>query len=143
MFNKMQAGVPGLPRSTQAPVTVLLADPYQTPREALERLLEHERSVQVVASADTMETAAAAARRLAPDVLVVDEALIARGGDILQGWGPVGSAMDVVVMGMETHRALARKLMERGATAYLLKDRLADDLVATLLAGGPRDRSVA
>ena len=114
------------------PLRILLADAHASPRRALEGVLAHEQGLTVVASVASVADAGEAARRLRPDVVVVDSDLVSRSANLLEGWGPVDAALPVVVVGLEIHPMLEQRVLRQGGAAYLLKEQLADELPAVL-----------
>src|SRR5438105_257503 len=67
-------------QESNRPIRILLADDHALVREGTRRLLESEDDVEVVAEAASGEEAIEAARRLHPDIAVMDIAMPGIGG---------------------------------------------------------------
>jgi len=114
-------------------ITILLADERQVMLQGLRALLEKEPEVTVVAEARDRRTLIRLARELAPHVVVLDVAMPARDGinatrEILAE----SPGVKVIALSVHCDRRLALNLLKAGASAYLLKDRLFEELVPAL-----------
>lgn len=114
-------------------ITILLADERQVMLQGLRALLEKEPEVTVVAEARDRRTLIRLARELAPDVVVLDVTMPAQGGinatrEILAE----SPGVKVIALSVHSDRRLALSLLKAGASAYLLKDRLFEELVPAL-----------
>jgi DNA-binding NarL/FixJ family response regulator len=131
-------------------VRVLLADDHTMFRQGLREMLSTDGAIDVVGQADNGEEAVALARRLRPDVVVLDVEMPVMGaeeaiGPILRVSPPPG----IVVVTMHDDPRLARRLLALGASAYLVKSASMQELISAVHAaaeapeeGGPRDENV-
>jgi DNA-binding NarL/FixJ family response regulator len=118
-------------------VRVLIADDEPLFAEALAGILSADERIEVVGRAADGSEAVDLARRLAPDVVVMDLSM-----PVLDGFGATeqiaGSPGDVrvlVLTGSEDPADVA-KARRAGATGYVTKDQIADGLVDAILAAG-------
>ena len=114
-------------------ITILLADEHRIMRQGLRGLLEKEPGVVVVAETRDSQTTIRLAQELTPQVVVMDAAMADRQGlntirEILT------QAPGIKVMGLSVHtdRRLALDLLKAGAAAYILKDRVFEELIPAL-----------
>ena len=131
-------------------VRVLLADDHTMFRQGLREMLSTDGAIDVVGQADNGEEAVALARRLRPDVVVLDVEMPVMGaeeaiGPILRISPPPG----IVVVTMHDDPRLVRRLLALGASAYLVKSASMQELISAVRTaaeapeeGGPRDENV-
>ena len=111
------------------PLRILLADDHHIVRQGLKALLERE-GFQVVGEATDGAEAVELARRLKPDVAVLDLMMptlngLDAGRQILQA----GSTKAVALLTMHTEEHQIAAALRAGIRAYLLKTQAAEDLV--------------
>jgi DNA-binding NarL/FixJ family response regulator len=118
-------------------VRVLIADDEPLFAEAVEVMLSGDERIQVVGRAADGSQAVDLARRLEPDVVLMDLSM-----PVLDGFGATeqiaggpGDVRVVVLTGSENPADVA-KARRAGATGYLTKDRIAEALVDAILAAG-------
>jgi DNA-binding NarL/FixJ family response regulator len=102
---------------------VVIAHASPVGRLALRMLVEAEPGVVVVAAATLATEAGCLARAYDADVLIIYEGLLAVGRP-----GLLPASCALVVLGLEDHPAATTAALARGARAYVLWDRAADDL---------------
>ncbi|HXE44049.1 MAG TPA: response regulator transcription factor [Conexibacter sp.] len=114
------------------PIRVALADDSLLVREALERILEHERGVELVASCADRASLLAAVERERPAVVVTDVRMPPRfedeGIEIARTLQRTHPQIGVVVLSQYADPWFGRALLEHGSDgrAYLLKERVHD-----------------
>lgn len=119
--------------SDQAPIRVLCVDDHRIVRDGIALIVSREPDLSVVAIAASAEEAVAEFRRHLPDVTLMDLRLGASNGlDAVREIRREFPNARIVVLTMyrgdeDIHRALSA-----GATTYLLKDALSDDLIRTV-----------
>jgi DNA-binding NarL/FixJ family response regulator len=125
---------------TERPLKVLLVEDDPAFQDIFRAALEKAPGIDLVAVVDTGGAALVRLRQHAPDVLLVDLGLPDMSGlDVIRACAathPECEIMVVTVFGDEQH---IMESIESGATGYLMKDALPDDLVEqikTLRAGG-------
>jgi DNA-binding NarL/FixJ family response regulator len=118
---------------TAARIRVLCVDDHRIVREGIALILSREPDMEVVGRAASGEEAVVMFRRLRPDITLMDLRLKAMSG--LEAIGVIrhdDPAARIIVLTMyvgdeDIHQALAA-----GATTYLLKEALPDELVRTV-----------
>jgi DNA-binding NarL/FixJ family response regulator len=115
------------------PLKILIADDHRLFRDGLRHLLDgHENFVVVGEAADGLE-AIAAARRLRPDIVLMDISMPALNGieATRRMLSEVGAAR-VIMLSMHSDRRFVIESLKAGAVGYLLKDSAFEELLAAL-----------
>ena len=119
-------------------IRVLIADDHRLFAEALEAILAAEQRIEVVGRADNGEQAVERALALKPDVILMDIAMPVMDG--VEATKEIRSksrtATVVILTGSNSREDVARS-REAGAAAYMTKDRIASQLIETILAVAP------
>jgi two-component system, NarL family, response regulator NreC len=119
-------------------IRVLIADDHRLFAEALEAILSGEPRIEVVGRAHSGEEAVAQALELKPDVILMDIAMPVMDG--VEATKLIRSkrrtATVVILTGSNSREDVARS-REAGAAAYVTKDRIASQLIETILAVAP------
>jgi DNA-binding NarL/FixJ family response regulator len=114
-------------------VTVVLADDHQVVREGLRLLLEAQPDLSVVGEASDGLQAADLVDQLKPDVLVVDLVMPGLGGlDVARDVKRRSPKTRVVVLSMHSSDSFVLQALKNGASAYVLKDSSAAELVQAI-----------
>jgi len=115
---------------TSPPIRVLCVDDHRIVREGIGLIIARQPDMEVVGSAATGEEAVALFKRERPDVTLMDLQLSTMSGlEAIQAIRREDADARIIVLTMyqgdeDIHRALTA-----GATTYLLKDTLSDDLI--------------
>lgn len=118
-----------VPRDREArALRVLLADPTGPARQALAALVGELPGVELVGEVGARGEIARALRRWTPDVLLIDDRLVAGGDHALAGIGPMSSHVRVIVVGVDNDPAFAARAHRIGAEAWIVKDRADEEL---------------
>jgi DNA-binding NarL/FixJ family response regulator len=120
-------------------ISVLLVDDHELVRAGLRSLLEAERDVVVVGEADRAETAVVEARKLQPDLVLLDVLLPRRSGyDAIPDLARAAPSARVLVVSSLASPSGVRRALSAGAAGYLPKRSSDRDLLAAirLIAGG-------
>jgi two-component system response regulator DesR len=115
-----------------AGMRVLLADREGAVRNSIEDVLRRLASVSCVGVVGSRDDLASAVRRTRPDVLVIDDRLLAAGDHVLVRSGPLAKPLRVIVVGVIDEPAFAARALRLGAEAWIAKDR-ADEELAQLM----------
>ncbi len=112
-------------------IRVLLADDHEAMLERVARLLKTE--CNVVGTVTDGQQALEAARDLKPDVLVLDISMpVMNGIETAHNLTKAGIEARIVFLTMHDDLDFAREALEAGALGYVLKPRIASDLVAAI-----------
>lgn len=110
--------------------TVLLVDDHRLVRSAFKRLIEDAPDLRVVGEAGDGNEAVKAAKRLRPDVVVMDFALPdMMGGAATQHILETVPGTAVLILSMHSERSYVRAALDAGAHGYLLKSATDLELV--------------
>jgi DNA-binding NarL/FixJ family response regulator len=116
-------------------IRVVVADDHTLVRQGIVALLEKAGDIQVVGQAEDGNAAIDRVAGLRPDVLVVDITMPGRNGiQVLETLRSADQATAVVILSMHGDPGLVRLALHRGASGYVLKDAVTDDLLAAIRA---------
>jgi DNA-binding NarL/FixJ family response regulator len=114
-------------------IKVLIVDDHELLRAGLRSRLEREPGIAVVGEADTAERAVLMARRLQPDVIVLDLLLPRKSGDdVIPDLANVAPQARVLVVSSQAAPSSVRRALSAGAAGYLPKRSSDRDLVAAI-----------
>ncbi len=112
-------------------IRVLLADDHEAMLERVARLLKTE--CDVVGTATDGQQALEAARDLKPDVLVLDISMpVMNGIETAHQLKNAGVEARIVFLTVHDDPDFAREALEAGALGYVIKQRIASDLLAAI-----------
>jgi DNA-binding NarL/FixJ family response regulator len=122
------------------PVKILLADDHTIIRQGLRSLLEKQPDIEVVGEVGDGRKAIESVRELAPDIVIMDITMPNLNGidatrKIIEGRG----GTKVIALSMHSSRRFVTEMLKAGASGYILKECLFDELVEaikTVLNGG-------
>jgi two-component system invasion response regulator UvrY len=111
-------------------IRIVLVDDHAVVRSGLRRLLEQNTGMQVIAEADSGESAYQLYGEHLPDVLVMDMSMPGMGGlESLRRILTRYPSARVVIFSMHENAAFASQALSAGARCYVAKSGAADDLV--------------
>jgi DNA-binding NarL/FixJ family response regulator len=115
-------------------IKVLLADDHVMMRGGLRMLLEQNGELTVVGEAEDGRETVRLAKKLSPDVIVMDIAMPDMNGieatrQILEDLPGV----KVIALSMHSDRHFVSEMLKAGATAYLLKQCAVDELITAIM----------
>lgn len=120
-------------------ITVLLAEDHMIMREGLRSLLEAEEDIEILCEAATGRAAVEMAKRLRPDVVLMDIAMpllngLAAAQQILKAL----PASRILILSAHEEDAYLERALETGVAGFLIKQTSANVLVAAIreIAGG-------
>ncbi len=120
-------------------MTVLLADDHTIVRQGLRAVLEAEPHVRIVGEVSDGREAVAAARRLRPDLVVMDIAMPGLNG--IEATRQITSdslAPRIIILSMYADLEHLVHALQAGASGYVRKQDADTELVAALRTGTPR-----
>jgi DNA-binding NarL/FixJ family response regulator len=114
-------------------ITVLLADDHTVLRQGLRALLGLHPDLEVVGEAGNARAAVAAAKRIQPDVVLMDVAMpLLNGREATRKILEVAPGARVLVLSCNSDDDCVAQMLEAGATGYLLKHAVADELAQAI-----------
>lgn len=114
-------------------IRVLIVDDHELLRAGLRSRLEPEAEISVVGEADTAERAVLMARRLQPDLIVLDLLLPRKSGDeVIPELADVAPQARVLVVSSQASPSSVRRALSAGAAGYLPKRASDRELVAAI-----------
>lgn len=114
-------------------IRVLVVDDHRIVRDGLSLIINRERDLSVVAAAATAEEGVELYLRYRPDVTLMDLRLGSMSGvDAIRAILAENPAARIVVLTMSQGDEDIYSALQAGATTYLLKDTVADDLVTVI-----------
>ena len=116
-----------------AKITVMLAEDHTIVRQGIRTLLEAEKDLNVVGEADNGRQAVQMAKRLRPDVIVMDIGMPSLNG--LEATRQISRQIPkskVVVLSSYSDVEYVQQLTAAGATGYLIKTTASQDLVMAI-----------
>jgi PAS domain S-box-containing protein len=111
-------------------IKVLLADPHRLVRQGLYTLLAGEKDMEVVAEAEDGQTTISLAQKLSPHVVILDVTMPDLSSiEITQRLLANSSAVKIIALATHADRRFALNMLKSGASAYLLKDCVFEELI--------------
>jgi DNA-binding NarL/FixJ family response regulator len=118
----------------QKPVRVLIADDHRLFAEALEAILGADDRIEVVGQAGDGAEAVELARKLEPDVVLMDVSMpVLDGFEATREIRAANEAVCVLMLTGSNSRADVDRSREVGASGYVTKDRIASELVGAIV----------
>ncbi len=116
-------------------IRIMIVDDYAIVRQGLRHILGHESGIQVEAEASSGQEAIEIARVTNLDLVILDIGMTGRGGlEVLADLKTLKSALRVVIFSMYSEEQYAIRCFKDGASAYVCKDCLPDELVRAIRA---------
>ena len=121
-------------RGQQTPLRVVIADDHRLFAEALEAILTTDDRIEVVGQASDGAQAVELARKLDPDVVLMDVSMpVLDGFEATREIREESEGVRVLMLTGSNSRADVDRSREAGAAGYVTKDRIASELVATIV----------
>lgn len=111
-------------------IRILLADDHKMFREGLRALIEEQTNMKVVGEAEDGRAALWLARKLSPDVVVMDISMSGLNG--IEATRQIMSAaygIKVLALSMHDDHRIVEEMVMAGASGYLLKDCAFEELI--------------
>jgi DNA-binding NarL/FixJ family response regulator len=108
---------------------ILIADDHQMLREGLRAILEKDEEIEVIGEASDGRTAVAMARTLRPDVVAMDISMPDLNGvEATRQIKSENPATKVIALSRHSDRRYVLRMLEAGASGYVLKSGAYDEL---------------
>jgi DNA-binding NarL/FixJ family response regulator len=108
---------------------ILIADDHQMLRDGLRAILEKQKNVEVIGEAGDGRTAVEMARALVPDVVVMDISMPDLNGvEATRQIKAENPAVKVIALSRHSDAQYVRRMLEAGASGYVLKSGAYDEL---------------
>jgi DNA-binding NarL/FixJ family response regulator len=118
---------------SNTPITIVLGDDHKIVLRGLRALLEAQPGLAVIGEATDGLKVAGLVERLKPDVLVLDLVMPGLGGfDVTRRLAKRLPKTHIVILSMYSSEAHVVEALRSGASAYVLKDASAEDLVTAI-----------
>jgi RNA polymerase sigma factor (sigma-70 family) len=115
------------------PIRTIVADDHQITREGLMALIEREPDMEVIGDAESGRDAVSLARKLRPDVIVMDISMPGLNGiDATRQIARDAPESRVLALSMHSERRYAAAMFAAGASGYLLKKCAFDELARAI-----------
>ena len=115
------------------PLRILVVDDHAVVRRGVRSLLESEEGFEITGEATTGREAVDMARRLQPDVVVMDLSLPELNGlDATRQILKAAPRSEILVLTMHHSEELAREVLQAGARGYVLKSDADQSLIAAV-----------
>jgi DNA-binding NarL/FixJ family response regulator len=116
-------------------VRIVIVDDHQIVRDGLRSVMEREPDLTVVAEADNGRQGIEACRRVSPDVVVMDISMPDLNGiEATRKIKAEAPDTRVIALSMHSDKRYVRRMIEAGATGYLLKESAIDEVVRAVKA---------
>ena len=112
---------------------VLLADVEGSARRAVAGLLQSLDGITLVGEVGALGDIGAAVRHTGAEIVIIDDRLLRAIDHALARWGPLGTPVRVLVVGVDDDPAFAARAHKLGAHAWIRKDRADEELPALLV----------
>jgi len=115
---------------SSSPISIIVVDDHHVVREGLAAMLQREPDMEVIAFAATGEEAVEAYRKRPADIVLMDLQLPSMSGvEATRAIRESAPDAAIIVITMYDGDEHIRQALEAGATTYLLKESLFDDLI--------------
>lgn len=111
-------------------IKLVLVDDHEIVRAGLRRLLENQEDIDVIGDFGSGETTYQFLRKNDADVIVMDLSMPGKGGiESTKQIKKQFPKINILILSMHDNATMAKKVMDAGATGYILKNDIADDLI--------------
>ena len=109
---------------------IVIADDHQIVRQGLQSLIKNENDLEVVGVADNGRRALQMARRLKPDVVIMDIAMPELNGiDAARQIVNEVPGVKIIALSMHSDRHFVEEMLRAGVMGYLLKESAFEELI--------------
>jgi two-component system, NarL family, response regulator NreC len=112
-----------------AGIRIVLAEQHRLMRRTIRMLLEKDGDCEVIGEAETGHQAIMLTQELSPDILLIDVSISDMiGPDIVRAVLAKNQHITVIALSTHQDKPYKKKLLEAGASAFLLKDKAFEEL---------------
>jgi two-component system, NarL family, response regulator NreC len=116
-------------------IRILIADDHGLMRAGLRSILEDEPAVEVIGEASTGEEAVYLAGQMAPEIVLLDIEMPGIGGiEATRRLKMLSPQIQVLVLTVYEEESLLREAIKAGASGYLIKRAVEEDLMRAIMA---------
>jgi DNA-binding NarL/FixJ family response regulator len=116
-------------------IRILIADDHGLMRAGLRAVLEDELSIEVVGEASNGEETLYLASQLAPDIVLLDIGMPGADGiEITRRLRKITPQTQVLILTVYEEESLLREALKAGASGYLIKRAVEEDLISAIQA---------
>ena len=116
-------------------IKILLADDHEIVREGLRNLLEKQEGFEVVAEAEDGLAAVKKAKKLSPDLVIMDIGMPDLNGiEATRQILAESPHIKIIALSMHSETRFVSEMLKAGASAYLLKDSAFEELIQAIQA---------
>ena len=113
--------------------TILIADDHEIIVESLKAIVNTEKRIKTVATANNGQRVIEMARELQPDIVLVDISMpVLNGFETTLRLQAVSPGTRVIALSMHTEHQIVRRMLRAGAWGYLLKDAARKELISAV-----------
>jgi len=114
-------------------VKILLVDNHTIFLDGLRMLIEKEPDMKVIGEADNGQRAIELAKRLTPDIVIMDITMPDMNGiDVTRAIIKDSPSTHIIALSVHSDRRLTSAMLEAGASGYLTKDCTFEELLTTV-----------
>ena len=111
-------------------INLILVDDHDIVRAGLRRLLENQQNINIVGDFGSGETAYQFLRKNEVNVVVMDLSMPGKGGiESTRQIKKQFPKINILILSMHDNSTMIKKVLDAGATGYILKNDIADDLI--------------
>ena len=111
-------------------INLILVDDHDIVRAGIKRLLENQKNFNIVGDFGSGEAAYQFLRKNEVDVIVMDLSMPGKGGiESTRQIKKQFPKINILILSMHDNSTMAKKVIDAGATGYILKNDIADDLI--------------
>ncbi|MFA4991712.1 MAG: response regulator transcription factor [Candidatus Omnitrophota bacterium] len=115
------------------PIEVVLADDHSIVRQGLGAIISQESDIKVVAEASNGEEVVNIAKKLSPDIFIIDITMpILNGLEASNRIIQLDQNNKIIILSMHDNRAFIEKALSFGIKGYVLKDSAADEIIQAI-----------
>ena len=114
-------------------IRIMLADDHKMIRDGLRALIEKQKNMEVVGEAADGKAAVALARKVSPDIVVIDIGMPELNGiEATRQITALPGKPKIIGLSMHSDRRYVSQMLKSGASGYLLKDSAFEELIKAI-----------